>query len=115
MTIPVFAKIFIDRDLDHKKILSKIATTIISFNEHIIIDYKIYEILKELALEIQDINLAEITKVLKIKNEFINATFYVSIIDSNYLSIDKFIYNSSNGFYFEKSENNKPILITMVE
>ena len=29
-------------------------------------EIKIYEILKELALEIQDINLAEITKVLKI-------------------------------------------------
>ena len=113
MTIPVFAKVFIDKDLDNKEIALKIATTIINFDEHVIIDYKIYEMLKQLAIESQNITLPEMAKVLKIKNEFINATFYISIIDSNYLSIDKFIYKSGNVFCFEKSEENKPILITM--
>lgn len=115
MTIPVFAKFFIDKDLDSKKIASKIATTIISFNENVIIDYKIYEILKNLSIESQNITLPKMAKVLKINNEMLHATFYISIIDSNYLSIDKFINKSGNIFCFEKSENNKPILITMIE
>lgn len=115
MTIPVFAKIFIGNDLDDNEIALNIATTIINFNETVIIDYKLYEILKKLAVESQNITLPEISKVLKIKNEFINATFYISVIDSNYLSIDKFIYKAVNGFCFEKSENSKPILITKIK
>lgn len=115
MNIDTMAKFFIDKNTDSIKIASKIATILISFsNNSVIIDYKIYDELKKLAIETQNLILPEDAKILKIKSQEINAIFYVSIIDSNYLSIDKFINLTSKPFCYENKDNtNNYILIKM--
>lgn len=115
MNIDTMAKFFIDKNSDSMEIASKIATILISFNANsVIIDYKIYEELKKLAIETQNLVLPEDIKILKIKTQELNAIFYVSAIDSNYLSIDKFINLTSKPFCYEKACNtNNCILIKM--
>lgn len=115
MNIKADAKFFIDETLDDYKIASKIASIITSFNNKFLIDYKIYEKLRKLSLETQNIiKLPEDAKVLKIYSKQINAIFYISIVDSNYLIIDKFI-NLNSGFCYENPNNNKVILIKIAE
>lgn len=115
MNIDTMAKFFIDKNTDSMKIASKIATILISFNSNsVIIDYKIYDELKKLAIETQNVVLPEDIKILKIKSQELNAIFYVSTIDSNYLSIDKFFNLTSKPFCYEKACNtNNCILIKM--
>lgn len=114
MNIDTMAKFFIDKNTNSIKIASKIATILISFNDNsVIIDYKIYDELKKLAIETQNLTLPEDAKILKITSQEINAIFYVSIIDSNYLSIDKFINLTSKPFCYENKDTNNYILIKM--
>ena len=83
-------KIEINSDLDTERIASKIANVILSFrNNNFFIDYKTYEKLKELSLETQSI-----------------VTFppNVKVLNSDYLSIDKFI-ELSRGLYYEKNKS----------
>lgn len=116
MNINAYAKFFIDKNLEPDKIASKIATILISFNKSsIIIDYKIYEKLKELAIATQNINLPEDAKVLKIKSQQITAIFYLSIIDSNYLCIDKFISLNNKIFCYENPNSCDYILFRIAE
>lgn len=111
MNIKADAKFFITETLEAPKIASKIANIITSFKNNFLIDYKIYEKLRGLSLETQNIvTLPQDAKVLKINTRQINAIFYISIIDSNYLAIDKFI-NLNSGFCYEKSDDNEFILI----
>lgn len=99
-------KIEINSDLDTERIASKIANIILSFrNNNFFIDYKTYEKLKELSLETQSIvTFPPNVKVLKIRNNHLNVIFYVSTVNSDYLSIDKFI-ELSRGLYYEKNKS----------
>ena len=99
-------KIEINSDLDTERIASKIANVILSFrNNNFFIDYKTYEKLKELSLETQSIvTFPPDVKVLKIQNNHLNVIFYVSTVNSDYLSIDKFI-ELSRGLYYEKNKS----------
>lgn len=99
-------KIEINSDLDTERIASKIANVILSFrNNNFFIDYKIYEKLKELSLETQSIvTFPPNVKALKIQSNHLNVIFYVSTVNSDYLSIDKFI-ELSRGLYYEKNKS----------
>lgn len=98
-------KIEINSDLETERIASKIANVILSFrNNNFFIDYKIYEKLKELSLETQSIvTFPPNVKALKIQSNHLNVIFYISTVNSDYLSIDKFI-ELSRGLYYEKTK-----------
>lgn len=99
-------KIEINSDIEPERIASKIANVILSFrNNNFFIDYKIYEKLKELSLETQSIvTFPPNVKALKIQSNHLNVIFYVSTVNSDYLSIDKFI-ELSRGLYYEKNKS----------
>ena len=99
-------KIEINSDLEPERIASKIANVILSFrNNNFFIDYKIYEKLKELSLETQSIvTFPPNVKALKIQSNHLNVIFYVSTVNSDYLSIDKFI-ELARGLYYEKNNS----------
>ncbi len=112
MNINTEAKFFFDSSLSATQVADRLATTILTFKSYsFVMDYKIYEILKSIA--------TVSPHMLRIEHEHLGFILYISIIDSNYLLIEKYIglTDDLNHFhcYVRPDKNNlvKPILFTM--
>lgn len=112
MNLPISGKLIIPDNLKPEEIVERIATIMISFNYNIIIDYKIYERLKEIAIcpEIQSEQ-----QFLKINSEGMNLMLNFSSIDSDYIFIEKLLKLNGNGNYCEKSEYKENFLFVLEE
>lgn len=113
MNINTDAKFFIDNSLDATQVADRLATTILTFKSNsFIIDYKIYEILKSIAT-------IGNPYMLRIEHKYLRFILYLSIIDSNFLSVEKYVSLTDDlnhfHFYVKPDKNNliNPILFTM--
>lgn len=109
MNINTDAKFFIDNSLSATQVADKLATTILTFKSNsFVIDYKIYEVLKSIAI-------IGNPYMLRIKHDYLGFILYLSVIDSHYLLIEKYIGLTGNlNHFYERTDNLvKPILFTM--
>lgn len=109
MNINTVANFFIDNSLSATQIADKLATTILTFKSNsFVIDYKIYEVLKSIAMIANPY-------MLRIKHEHLGFILYLSVLDCHYLLIEKYIGLTGNlNHFYERTDNLvKPILFTM--
>lgn len=113
--------IIVPKTLKAEKILNDMMNNIISFgtgNVRFVTDFKMYNFLKNLSSESMNLKLPSSTMVLKIKLKNINCQISFSLLDSDYLIIERFIKFSGNvGIYEAAKEQEKTstILIKLSE
>lgn len=112
MNLPISGKLIIPKTLKPEEIAERIATIIISFNYNAIIDFKIYERLKNVA-SCPELQTEQLT--LKIKTYGINLIFKFSAIDSDYLFTDRLINLNGKGHYCIGNENKENFLFILEE
>ena len=112
MNLPISGKLIVPKTLKPEDTADRIATIMISFNYNAIIDFKIYERLKNVA-SCTELQKEQLT--LKIKTYGLNLIFKFSAIDSDYLFTDRLINLNGNGHYCIRSEKRENFLFILEE
>ena len=112
MNLPISGKLIVPKTLKPEDTADRIATIMISFNYNAIIDYKVYERLKQIA-SFPELQTEQLT--LKIKNNGLNLIFKFTAIDSDYLFTDRLINLNGNGHYCIRSEKRENFLFILEE